>query len=153
MQARPYPAWISRLFIFAMGMLAFTGMMQMPLAKRYYLVEVPGMAWTGDFFLVHQLHYLFAALLLFVVGTVVVNWLLVWRDKLALTRLGLARAAVVAALVVSGGFRVYRNLPGVTMDPVLVLTIEWVHFAGLMVMGGLALAALIRKCSAYAVSK
>lgn len=153
MKARPYPAWISRLFLFAMGMLGFTGMMQMPLAKRYYLTEVPGMAWTGDFFIVHKLHYVFAALLLFVVGMVVVNWFLDWRDRLALTPLGMARVGVVAALIVSGGFRVYRNLPDVTMDPVWVLVIEWVHFAGLMVLGGLALAALIKKCSAYAVRK
>ncbi len=51
MKARPYPRWISRAFIFATTMLAFTGLLQMPLAKRYYLTELPGMAWTGDFFL------------------------------------------------------------------------------------------------------
>lgn len=150
MKARPYPGWISRLFIFAMAALAFTGMMQMPLAKRYYLTEVPGMAWTGDFFMLHKLHYLFATLLLFVVGLVVVHWLIDWRQRLALTSLGTARVVILAGLIISGGLRVYRNLPSVTLDPAIIVTIEWVHLGLVMVMGGVALAALIRKCSAYA---
>jgi len=153
MKARLYPAWISKLFIFVVAALTFTGFMQMPLAKRYGIVEIPGMAWTGDFFIVHKLHYLLAAILLFVVGLVVANWLLDWRDKLVLTKLGTARVVVVPGLIVSGGFRVYRNLPGVTMDPMTIVTIEWVHFGLVMVLGGFALAALIKKSSAYAVKK
>ena len=150
MKARVYQGWISRLYIGAMFMLAFTGMMQMPLAKRYYLTDIPGMAWTGDFYVVHKLHYIFAAILLFVVGVVVVNWLLEWRDRLELTPLGTARVGIVGGLIVSGGFRVYRNLPDVTLDPILILVIEWVHFGLFMALGGFALAALIKKASAYA---
>lgn len=150
MKARPYPGWISRLFIFAMSMLAFTGMMQMPLAGRYYLTDIPGMAWTGDFFMVHKLHYWFAALLLFIAGVVVGNWVLNWRDRLELTPLGMARVAVLGGLIISGGFRVYRNFPDVTLHPDFVMLIEWVHLGLFMVMGGMALAALIKKCSAYA---
>jgi len=150
MKARLYPIWITRLFIFAMTAMAFTGMLQMPLAGRYYLVEIPGLAWTGDFFLVHKLHYIFAALLLFVVSLVVVHWLRGWREQLTLTKLGMARVVILAGLIISGGFRVYRNMPDVTMSPMAVVTIEWVHLVLMMVMGGVALAALIKKCSAYA---
>lgn len=150
MKARPYPSWISRLFIFCMAALAFTGMLQMPLAKRYALTTVPGMAWTGDFFLVHKLHYLFAALLLFVVAVVVVNWFINWRGKLILTRLGLIRTVILTGIIVSGGLRVYRNFPDVTLHPDAVMAIEWVHLGLVMVMGVVALVALIRKGSAYA---
>ncbi len=153
MKARQYSAWISRIFIAVMAMLAFTGMMQMPLAKRYYLTEIPGMAWTGDFYFVHKFHYVLAAILLFVVGMVVVNWILEWRDKLALTPLGAARVVLLGGIIVSGGFRVYRNMPNVTLHPDLVMTIEWMHLGLVMVMGGVALAALIRKTSAYAKLK
>ncbi|BCS87945.1 4Fe-4S ferredoxin [Pseudodesulfovibrio sediminis] len=153
MQVRPYSAWISRLFILAVASLTLTGFMQMPLAKRYYVTMVPGLAWTGDFFLVHKLHYLLATLLLFVVGLVVVNWIKGWNRQLSLTPLGMARVGVVAGLVVSGGLRVYRNLPGVTLHPMAILTIEWVHLVLVMVLGVLALVALLRNCSAYAVRK
>lgn len=149
MKARPYSAWISRLYIFAMAALAFTGFMQMPLAQRYALVEIPGMAWTGDFFFVHKFHYILAAGLLFLLGVVCMNWLLEWKDKIRLTPLGKARVALVGAIVISGGLRVYRNLPDVTPDPAFIVTVEWIHFGSVMVLGGVALAALVRKASAY----
>lgn len=150
MTSRPYPRWISRLFILCMTALSLTGMMQMPLAKRYALTEIPGLAWTGDFYAVHRLHYVFGAALLFLAALVAVNWLLEWKDRLVLTRLGLARAAVLAGLLASGGLRVYRNLPGVTLPPEAILAIEWTHLILAMAMGVLALTALVRKCSAYA---
>jgi len=151
MKARPYSAWISWLFVFAMTGLGFTGMMQMPLAKRYYLTDVPGMAWTGDFFFVHKLHYVLAALLLFVVALAVMNWLLEWKNRLVLTRLGVVRAVLLGGLLVSGLLRVYRNMPSVTLDPMAILAIEWVHLGLAAVMGVIALAALFKKVSAYAV--
>jgi len=153
MKTRPYPAWISRLFIFLVAALTCTGFMQMPLAKRYALTTLPGMAWTGDFFLVHKIHYVLGTVLLFLTALVVVNWLKGWRQNLALTRLGAARAVVVGGLVLSGLLRVYRNLPGVNLNPAGILVIEWVHLTLVMVLGVLALAALVRKASAYAVRK
>jgi SAM-dependent MidA family methyltransferase len=150
MKTRPYPVWISRLFILLVAALTFTGFMQMPLAKRYALTSVPGMAWTGDFFLVHKIHYVLGAALLFLAAMVAANWLKS-RKKLSLTRLGLARAVVLGGLLASGLLRVYRNLPGVTLHPTAILVIEWVHLVLVMVLGVLALIALIRKSSAYAV--
>lgn len=153
MKARPYSPWISRLFIFAVGMLTFTGFMQMPLAKRYYLTEIPGMAWTGDFYVVHKLHYLFAALLLFIVGVVVVNWFVEWREQITLTGFGMARVILLGGLIVSGGFRVYRNMPDVTLHPDWIMLIEWFHLGLVMLLGMVALAALLKKASAYAVRR
>nr|WP_287410624.1 4Fe-4S ferredoxin [Pseudodesulfovibrio sp.] len=151
MKVRPYSTWISRLFLFAMTGLGVTGMLQMPLAKRYYLTEVPGMAWTGDFFFVHKLHYVLAALLLFVVALAVMNWLLEWKDRLVLTRFGVVRSVILGGLLVSGLLRVYRNMPSVTLDPTVIVAIEWVHLGLAAVMGMVALAALFKKASAYAV--
>nr|WP_321258242.1 4Fe-4S ferredoxin [uncultured Pseudodesulfovibrio sp.] len=151
MKARPYSIWISRLFLFAMTSLGVTGLLQMPLAKRYYLTEVPGMAWTGDFFFVHKLHYVLAALLLFVVALAVMNWLLEWKERLVLTRFGVVRSVILGGLLVSGLLRVYRNMPSVTLDPMAIVTIEWIHLGLAAVMGLVALIALFRKASAYAV--
>lgn len=150
MRARPYSPWISRLYIAFVTALTLTGFMQMPLAKRYYITAIPGLAWTGDFFFVHKVHYVLAAGLLFLLGVVCINWFLHWQERIRLTALGKARVALMAGVVISGAFRVYRNLPGVTLDPDLVMLIEWVHFGFVMVLGGVALAALIKKASAYA---
>jgi cytochrome b subunit of formate dehydrogenase len=37
--------------------LVFTGMFQLPVAKRYFVTELPGMAWAGDFIFTLTLHY------------------------------------------------------------------------------------------------
>lgn len=150
MKARPYPKWITRLFIFTVGMLGFTGMMQMPLAKRYFLTDIPGMAWSGDFFLVHKLHYALSALLLFMTAMIVVHWFREWTYRLTLTPLGVTRVVILGGLIISGGFRVYRNMPDVNLHPALILTIEWVHLSLAMFMGAVALIALIRGRSSYA---
>lgn len=150
MSNRPYPGWVSRLFVASMAMLAVTGMFQMPLGKRYYFSEIPGLAWLADFYVVHKVHYVAAAVLLFLVGVVVVNWLLLWRDKLELTRFGLARVIIVGGLIVSGGLRVARNLPDMNFSPGFVLLFDLVHLGLTMVLGGVALVALIKGKSAYA---
>ncbi|SOB60191.1 conserved membrane protein of unknown function [Pseudodesulfovibrio profundus] len=149
MKARPYPSWVTWAFIVMVGLLAFTGMIQMPLANRYYLTSVPGMAWTGDFFFVHKLHYVLASLFLFFCAVMSVNWLLEWRNRLDLTAMGKIRLWMIAGIVASGGMRVYRNLPDVNMDPTLVLVVEWVHFGLVMLLGVVALTAVIRKSSQY----
>ncbi|CCH50280.1 hypothetical protein [Pseudodesulfovibrio piezophilus] len=141
--------WISRLFVLFMAGLAATGLMQMPLAKRYYVTTLPGLGWTGDFYFVHKLHYIFAALLLFLLGVVVVTWFLYWRNRVTLTGLGGVRCVLVGGLILSGGFRVYRNIPDVTFDPTVVLLIEWVHLGLFIVMGLVACLALVQGRSRY----
>lgn len=150
MQDRPYSSWVTRVFVVLVGLLAFTGMMQMPLANRYYLTSVPGLAWTGDFFFVHKFHYVLASLLLFFAAMISVNWFLEWRHRLTITPMGKIRLWLLLGILASGGVRVYRNLPDVTLDPVIVLVVEWVHLGLVMALGGVALVALIRKSSPYA---
>ncbi|WP_147822623.1 4Fe-4S ferredoxin [Salidesulfovibrio onnuriiensis] len=142
--------WLRRAFIATMAALAATGMMQMPLARRYYITDIPGMAWAGNFFLVHKLHYALAAVLLFLLALVLTNWFRSWRDRIRLTPWGMARAAILTGIVLSGLLRVYRNLPGVTLHPDAILAIEWTHLGLVMVMGAAALLALLKKQSPYA---
>jgi hypothetical protein len=150
---RPYPTWISRAFVGVMTFMAVTGMFQLPLGKRYYVNEVPGLAWLADVYIVHKAHYVGAAVLLFLVGLVAAHWLLEWRDRLRLTPLGTVRVVVLGGIIASGGLRVIRNLPDVTLDPVFVLLFDWVHLVLTMLLGGVALAALLRGRSAYATLK
>lgn len=48
--------------------LIVSGMAQMPMAQRYKIAQVPGLAWTADFHFTLSLHYYAAALLLFAVA-------------------------------------------------------------------------------------
>ena len=38
--------------------LLFTGLFELPIAQRYYITELPGLAWSGDFIVALKIHYL-----------------------------------------------------------------------------------------------
>jgi cytochrome b subunit of formate dehydrogenase len=48
--------------------LLFTGLGCLPLYKRYYITDLPGFAWTGDFYNVTLIHYI--ASIVFVAGVI-----------------------------------------------------------------------------------
>ena len=44
--------------------LVLTGFGQMPIFKRYYIADIPGLGWLAEFFVTHYIHYLGAIVLL-----------------------------------------------------------------------------------------
>ncbi|HOO73136.1 MAG TPA: hypothetical protein PK926_15370 [Spirochaetota bacterium] len=61
------PQWYRYAFIITTAMLLFSGLGQMPLYKRYFIADVPGFSWTGDYFFLNHLHYFSAALMAFLI--------------------------------------------------------------------------------------
>lgn len=50
--------WVTALSIF---ILLFTGFGQMPIYKRYFVVQLPGLGWTSNFLITLDIHYYAAA--------------------------------------------------------------------------------------------
>lgn len=132
-------AWAYGLCVAVLGL---TGTMQMPIAKRYRIAEIPGLAWLGDFWLTHRLHYLAAAVLLFVATYALTRWVLEWRQDWELTGLGRARALLLAALVATGAVRVLKNLPEVSFSPTPIMLVDWAHLGLAFALGLIALTRL-----------
>ncbi len=148
MTRRPAP-WLSRLYLAAVAGLALTGMAQMPIFKRYYIADIPGLGWLADYYLTNKLHYGLAALLLAVLGWALARWLGDWRRRWRLTALGRARVLLLAGLAVSGGLRVLKNRPDWSFDPLTVLLVDWVHLGLAALLGLVALAAVLARSSAF----
>ncbi|RXF76422.1 (4Fe-4S)-binding protein, partial [Desulfovibrio sp. DS-1] len=153
---RPVARW---LWIACATVLGVTGMAQMPIAARYGIAAVPGLAWTADFHFTHLLHYGAAAVLLALSAWLAVRALAGPRiprlfaphrhptpyrhpAPYHLTGGGTLRLWLVAALIVTGGMRVAKNLPGFDWGPTLTMYLDWTHLglAGLLGMASLALA-------------
>lgn len=134
-------------YVLIVTLLAVSGTMQMPIASRYRIVAVPGLAWLGDFWLTHKLHYLGAIALLTLVSYLTTRWLLEWRRDHALTPFGLARAALLAGLILTGAVRVLKNLPGVSFSPDPIMLVDWAHLGLAFGLGVLALARRFAKAS------
>ena len=134
-------------YVLAVTLLAVTGTMQMPIASRYRITAVPGLAWLGDFWLTHRLHYLGATLLLTLVSYIATRWVLQWRRDYALTTFGLVRTGLLAALIATGAARVLKNLPNVSFSPEPTMLIDWTHLGLAVLLGLLALARLGAKAA------
>lgn len=147
------PRWQYRLFVASIVMLVFSGLGQMPLYKRYYISDIPGLAWTSDFFIQHVLHYVAAALFLVLVFTWAAAFWRHYARAYQLTMWGWLRVGAVCAIIASGFFRVLKNLPDWFFSPEATMIIGWSHLAAGLVFGLLALAARVAGKPAYVQAK
>ncbi|WP_051185071.1 hypothetical protein [Desulfatiglans anilini] len=130
--AQPGRKIIFRLYTLTWIVLAFTGFGQMPIFKRYYISDIPGMAWSADFFATHYIHYLGAVLLLGLIAFAAVDYLVLDRRRYRLSGAGLVRIALLAGIVVTGVFRVLKNLPDIVFSPGATMFIDIAHLGFMM---------------------
>ena len=119
-------------YILTMLMMGFTGFGQMPIFKRYYISDIPGMSWSADFFMTHYLHYLGAILLIGLIAYFLMDYLLSGRREFRLTYSAWIRMAFLAGLVITGIFRVLKNLPDVAFSPGFTQFIDISHLGFMM---------------------
>ncbi len=125
--------WAPRVFGAIFTGMAFTGFGQMPIFKRYYVADIPGMGWTADFFLTHTLHYLGAILVLALFGYLAADYVLSIRRRYRLTAAGWFRVLLLGGIVATGVVRVLKNLPDVTFSPTLTMLVDITHLGLMMV--------------------
>jgi hypothetical protein len=122
--------WLYVLTLIVMG---FTGFGQMPIFKRYYIADIPGMGWAAKFYLTHYIHYLGAIFLLGLMAYVILDYILSGRKKVSLTASAYVRIALLGGIVGTGIFRVMKNLPDVVFSPGFTLFIDISHLGFMMV--------------------
>ena len=70
---------LRRAYVLTFVFMAFTGSGQMPIFARYYIADLPGMAWSADFYLTHYFHYLGACLFLALLAYAALDYILSGR--------------------------------------------------------------------------
>ena len=133
------------LFVLSFVVMAFSGFGQMPIFKRYYIADIPGMGWAADFYLTHTIHYLGAVFLLGFFAYLITEYLLSDRRRFRLTAAGIVRSLLLAGLVVTGIVRVLKNLPDVTFSPGLTMFVDIAHLGFMMIFLLAALAFVLTK--------
>jgi len=121
--------WI---YILTFTVMAFTGFGQMPIFKRYYISDIPGMGWSADFYLTHYIHYLGAIFLIGLIAYIIADYILSGRKEFGLTSSAYIRIALLGAIVITGVFRVLKNLPDVVFSPGFTLFIDISHLGFMM---------------------
>ena len=112
--------------------LTLTGFGQMPIFKRYYIADIPGLGWLAEFFVTHYIHYLGAILFLALVSYMVVDYVVMKPRSRKLTTTGWIRCILLTAILFSGVFLVIRNLSGSNLSATFIILLDLSHLGGVM---------------------
>jgi len=125
---------IKPIYLFLLFLMGLTGFAQMPIFKRYYIADVPGLGWLAQFYVTHALHYIGAILLLFLLVYSAVFYLGMLRKRFGLTITAYVNIALLGAIVGTGIFRVLKNLPDVVFSPAFTMFIDISHLGFMLTL-------------------
>ena len=117
-------------------LLTLTGFGQMPIFKRYYIADIPGLGWLAQFYVTHYLHYLAATVLLAIAGYVIARYLAHDKNRITLTVSGSVRLGLLALLAATGLLLVWRNLAGVILPPGFIIFLDISHLLLVLLLLG-----------------
>ena len=137
---------IKWIYLVAAWVTVFTGFGNMPLWKRYYIADIPGMAWTGDFILNVQVHYLFGSILLAISCYFIIIYINLHKSGLKLTRTGGIRAVLLGLALVSGIFQALKILPAVNPSFEMMVFLNFFHMGTAAFFLFFAIGCLAARC-------
>jgi hypothetical protein len=132
-------------YIATLFLLALSGFAQMPIFKRYYIADIPGLGWLDQFYTTHFLHYLGAAVILGLAAHALAGFFLTGRKRFAISASGLARGALLAGIFISGIFLVVKNSLFAPFSPSVIIFMDLFHLGLVMLFFLYALFCLIAK--------
>jgi putative Mn2+ efflux pump MntP len=136
---------IRYVYLITVFFLTLTGFGQMPIFKRYYIADIPGLGWLAQFYVTHYIHYLGAILILALAAYMIIDYLILQKKRIRLTASGYVRATILAGILISGIFLVLRNLPGTHFAPGFIIFLDIAHLGLVMTFLIVAGYCLVRK--------
>jgi hypothetical protein len=137
--------WYRLSFSALLIMATLTGIGQMPVFKRYYIADIPGLGWLGQFYVIHFVHYLFGALLLALIGYIVVDWMLRSSNHLRLSTLGKGRALVLGGILLTGIMLSLKNFTLYLYPQFVIVALDFIHLGLVMIWLALSLFAMFKR--------
>lgn len=119
--------WIYALYVLTLVMITLSGFAQMPIFKRYYIADLPGLGWLARYYVTHLIHYLSAAVLIGIVSNRITRYLVEDRHRLSLTPSGYLRGSLLLGLIFSGALLTIRNLRANPFPPETIVYLDLAH--------------------------
>lgn len=138
--------WVNPVYLTLVFIMGLSGFAQMPIFKRYYIADIPGLGWLAQFYVTHTIHYIGAILLLVLTTYIATVYLKLMRKRLSLTKSAYIRIAIFAAVMVTGIFRVLKNLPDMVFSPGFTMFIDISHLGFMMALMVCGLIAIVARC-------
>ncbi|MFH2092302.1 MAG: hypothetical protein ABIJ31_08055 [Pseudomonadota bacterium] len=125
------------LYSITIALLMVSGFGQMPIFKRYYIADLPGLSWLAKFYVTHVIHYSAAVMLIFLAVYFLLDRALNKRSSITLTVWGKFGIGSLWGLIVSGAFMVIKNLSGIYFAHTAIIVLDIVHICFCMVLMGI----------------
>jgi uncharacterized membrane protein len=126
--------------------LTLSGFGQMPVFKRYYIADIPGLGWLAQFYITHYLHYLSAAVFLGLSAFVVVDYFLSAKKQgLKITTSGYIKVLILSGLILTGVLLVLKNFEGYFLSPGIIALLDVTHLGLVMILLVVSLLTLVLK--------
>jgi uncharacterized membrane protein len=105
----------------------------MPIFKRYYIADIPGLGWLAKFYITHYIHYIGAVLLLAFIAYRIAEYMMVKHSTRKLTASGYIRGMLLGGITITGIFLVIRNLHGIWLSPGFIIFLDITHLGLVMI--------------------
>ena len=125
---------LRRLYPVFLAVALFTGFGNMPIYKRYFISDIPGLGWAGNFYINLYIHYIAGALLLGLAVYFAVTFLKSRLSERRLTVTGSLRTAILVVLLLSGILLAARNLSTIFFPFEMQMVIAFVHLGMAMIL-------------------
>ena len=76
------PGQVRAFYMTLLLFMALSGFGQMPIFKRYYIADLPGLGWLAQFYVTHYIHYVGAAALLAIGAYYLTRYLVAERSRM-----------------------------------------------------------------------
>lgn len=137
----------ARKYIYAVTLffITLTGFAQMPVFKRYYIADIPGLGWLAQFYVTHFMHYLAAIVFITFAFYIFLDFILNRSGSGRITGSGYFKIAILAGLTGSGALMVIKNLSGVYFGPITIIVLDLAHLGLCMMLLSVSFYTLILK--------
>jgi hypothetical protein len=109
--------------------IALSGFAQMPIFKRYYIADVPGLGWLAQYYVTHIIHYLAAAVLIWIFVYRLTDHFLSYRKKRKLSPSGYVRGGLLLGLILTGSLMVIKNFQGQLFSDRFIVSLDLAHIS------------------------
>ncbi len=115
--------------IYAVTLLFITlsGFGAMPIFKRYYIADIPGLGWLAKFYITHVIHYTAAVILIALLFYYLFECILNRRMLGKVTKLGWSGVFCLSGLTLSGILLVIKNLNGIFFNHLFISILDLSH--------------------------
>jgi len=138
--------WMHWIYGAAVVIVLFTGFGNMPLWGRYYIADIPGLGWSGNFYLNLQVHLLIGAVLLGLAAYSLIAHIYARRDGARLSPSGSVRASLLSLALASGLLLAVRNLSGIRFSFEFQVGLVFFHMGIAMAFMIASITCLVARC-------